>query len=183
VPAGIAKLAGRLTAEQASDRPAEANELLEALGVDAWDLDAGPPQGLAPRLIGRDAEMSSFKAALDALLEGRSSARSLVVVGLPGIGRTHLLREMKWVAQVRCDLVEGTPGGSITALLERALDDQLGPGLPSVLDGWRRLAGAARPSVLLVDDASSSARRIKSCSVRCFALSHLPTGPCSWWPP
>lgn len=53
-----------------------------------------------PDLVGRDREIESFDVAIQRLTIGRS-AKSLMLTGLRGVGKTVLLREFGSIARSR----------------------------------------------------------------------------------
>jgi len=73
-----------------AERPSSAVEVLERLGERGSDALAS-----APRFVGREEELARFEAMLDA---GRGA---VALAGPSGSGRTRLLREMRWRAQLR----------------------------------------------------------------------------------
>jgi transcriptional regulator with GAF, ATPase, and Fis domain/tetratricopeptide (TPR) repeat protein len=170
-PEPVRDLARRLASERAEERPGDVQEVLELLGE---SLDPGPPGGRSPRVLGRERELERFDLLLEALLDGAEARRALLLHGPPGVGRSRLLREMKWRAQLRCAVVEGAAsagggrGGGVMPLLRRALAvaeerggdartpvQPAGGGVASVLEGLDRLCAAlsrSRPLVLVLDD-------------------------------
>ncbi len=148
----LRKLCRRLTSERPAGRPVEVLEVLDLLGEGS---EPWLPSGRAPRLIGREAELSCFEELLDALLGGRDAGRALGISGPPGVGRSRLLREMKWRAQLRCSVIEGLVSGqeSISSLLGRipGLGD-LPDGLDGVFAARDRLINGEERSVVVLDD-------------------------------
>lgn len=72
-----------------------------------------------PELAGRDALIERAASALD-LIRGRKTARSVILYGLRGIGKTVLLRKIRLDAEARgiVTVVAGSPEGwSLPALL------------------------------------------------------------------
>lgn len=135
LPATMRTLAERMRAPDVAQRPS-ADEVLEALKVDvvrSASLDA-------PRLLGRDAELRRFDALLDALVAGRRGARTIAIHGESGSGRTRLLHELRWRAQLRVTAFE---------LHEprMSLGERLGPRRE-----WAHAVAAMAPTVFLVDD-------------------------------
>ncbi len=142
----------RLTASNASERPVDATEVLEALGVEAPSVHA--PLGRAPRLLGRDALVARFRELLEGFLASQPGPRVLWLYGPDGIGRTRTLTELKWIAQLRAKTIEGT---SLASMLGTA------QGLSPILAA---LAGPREPTVLVLDDAhllpEPEAQRLKA---------------------
>ena len=114
-----------------AERPADAREVLEAL--DAVDADMGAPGGRAPRFVGRGDLLATFAELLRRTLSAEPAARALYLHGPPGIGRSRLLQEMKWAAQLSCLAIEAIPTGDapVAAMLSHAL------GVFYFLDTWK----------------------------------------------
>ena len=95
---------------------------------------AGTPP---PALAGRDALLESASVALDRIRAGRA-AKSVIMVGLRGVGKTVLLNRMR---------LDAESAGHLTVWLEapedRSLPGILAPALRSALLKLDRLAGAA----------------------------------------
>lgn len=148
----LAALHKRLTHADPAKRPCEAVEVREALGFP--NVSVGPPQGRLDRIVGRDQPMQDFRNALDALHEGRSFPRCLYLHGPDGSGRTRLIHEMKWEAQLRGDVVEGwaSDPDAVTRMLARAVDrTSLRADVTGILESRRRMKDAG-PRVLVMDD-------------------------------
>ncbi|MFS8070394.1 MAG: protein kinase domain-containing protein, partial [Byssovorax sp.] len=155
-PRAVLRLADRLCRAAPAKRPGDVVEVLEAL-----DLPAAPPvlRAVGPaRLIGRRAEIASFHRALASARSRVKGTRALLIVGPEGIGRTRLLQELKWEAELDGEVVEGDArqGGAVTSMLRRAVGD---PDLPAGLGGLfaarARLVARTTPLVLLLDDADA----------------------------
>ncbi len=156
LPIEIDHLAKRLSHDDVARRPADAREVLEVFGFEPPELVL--PGGFAARLVGRDHEMELFSDFLSRLIGGVEGPRGLVITGSEGIGRSRLLREMKWTAQMRCPVVEASAieDQPVTSALRRAVLD---PTLPRGLDGLLRarshLPTLPEPVILLFDDVPS----------------------------
>ncbi len=155
-PRAVLRLADRLCRATPAKRPGDVVEVLEAL-----DLPAAPPvlRAVGPaRLIGRRAEIESFHRALASVRSHVKGTRALLVVGPEGIGRTRLIQELKWEAELDGEVVErdARQGGAVTSMLRRAVGD---PDLPAGLGGLfaarARLVARTTPLVLLLDDADA----------------------------
>lgn len=94
---------------------------------------AGTPP---PELAGRDEIMERAAVALDRIRSGRS-ARSLVLYGLRGVGKTVLLNRIRLDAEAR-----GIASVRIEAPEERSLPALLAPALRTALIRLRRLDAA-----------------------------------------
>jgi transcriptional regulator with GAF, ATPase, and Fis domain/tetratricopeptide (TPR) repeat protein len=145
LPDDVAALARRLAEDDPGRRPADAREVAEALGATAHELHL-PALG-ASSTFGRDAELGAGEACLQALVRGERGPRVIVVRGAAGSGRSRLLRELKWRAELACDTVEGfarVGEGAVASMIARALG-----GEGAAAD----LAARQTPVVLVVDDA------------------------------
>jgi serine/threonine-protein kinase PknK len=133
-------LAERLLRDDPRERPNDVDEVLEALGLHAPPFDA-PAQ--PARLLGREREVERVEAA---------GKRAVILRGPPGAGRTRLLEELKWRAQLRSEVIEGDARrpDAVRALLARAAERELPQGMSAVLEAR---AAAGRPLVLVLDDA------------------------------
>jgi serine/threonine-protein kinase PknK len=155
VPPGMGELIARLTARDRTKRPVDAAEVIEALG--APERAQWVPAIAPSKLIGRRDVIVTFEQALEDLLAGRPGIRAIVMHGIDGIGKSRLLSELKWSAQLRTRVVEGhMDGGGATGLLARAaeierFDDPANP-LLAVEQARGALARLAEPSVLVLDD-------------------------------
>ncbi|MGK3981934.1 sigma 54-interacting transcriptional regulator [Sorangium sp. So ce136] len=159
LPEAIAALAERLVRPEPRDRPADAGEVLDWVGASPRALAPPPPE--PPHLVGRDAEMRAVAEALAALERGERGPRLCVIAGEPGCGKSRLLREAKWSAELRMEAVEGFARASapVASMLGRATGEEgLPAGALGALRAHERLtrgrSGAgAEPLVLVLDDA------------------------------
>ncbi|WP_437626098.1 sigma 54-interacting transcriptional regulator [Sorangium sp. So ce1151] len=159
LPEAIAALAERLVRPEPRDRPADAGEVLDWVGASPRALAPPPPE--PPHLVGRDAEMRAVADALAALERGERGPRLCVIAGEPGCGKSRLLREAKWSAELRMEAVEGfaRAGAPVASMLGRATGEEgLPAGALGALRAHERLtrgrSGAgAEPLVLVLDDA------------------------------
>ena len=146
LPADLWALAGRLTATDTGTRPADVAECLEALGQGRPIRPL--PLGQSPHLFGRSSVLGHFDRALENLIAGGPRLRALCVYGDEGVGKSRLLREMKWRAQSVCGVVEAIaerPGGISDAIRRVACCEPLPPGIAGLV--------AARAALAVVDDA------------------------------
>lgn len=105
LPGHVNAMVRRLREPSPDRRPADTEEVLEALGVDLAELVL--PTGRSIVMVGRDAELQSFRDMLGAVEADAPGPRAMAIVGPDGIGRSRLLQEMKWEAQQRCHVIEG----------------------------------------------------------------------------
>lgn len=153
MPPSVASLVERLRATERHRRPADAREVLEALG-DARARSLAVTVH-SPELIGRSAEVERCRALFQGCFEGRAGPRAVVLRGEPGSGRSRLLRELAWYAETRVRVVEGSirARAAVQELLRRACDVELdGGGMSLVLAALSRLADRDDPCVLVLDD-------------------------------
>jgi transcriptional regulator with GAF, ATPase, and Fis domain/tetratricopeptide (TPR) repeat protein len=155
LPDAVATLARRLTQVEPALRPGDALEALEALGASAQELHLAAREASAT--FGREAELRRGEEALDALMQGAPGPRVVVVRGAPGSGRSRILRELKWRAELGCATVEGfarTAPGAVAAMLGRALGRVEGG---DEGDALAEIQARGAPVVLVVDDADTLA--------------------------
>ncbi|MEM9067931.1 MAG: sigma 54-interacting transcriptional regulator [Myxococcota bacterium] len=112
LPAKITALQQRLIAPDPRERPSSAQEVLEALGE-----SIAPPRWVdAPALLGRDALLADFEDRLQRFASGVPGPRALTLQGASGAGRTRLLKEFKWRAQLRGNALECREPGDLADL-------------------------------------------------------------------
>ena len=156
LPPDIKALSARMQRPSPEDRPCSVEEVLEAIGCEP----AAQPRvlGRSGLLAGRDPQMAVARSLLDDLLEKRSTQRILWVQGEEGVGKSRLLREIKWDAQQRCRVIEvnaASPSALHDALSRASRLPQPVRGLDAVLQARENLeASQASPSVLVLDDAN-----------------------------
>ncbi|WP_437602443.1 sigma 54-interacting transcriptional regulator [Sorangium sp. So ce590] len=159
LPEAAAALVERLVRPEPRDRPADAGEALDWVGASPRALAPPPPE--PPHLVGRDAELRAVAEAITALERGESGPRLCVIAGEPGCGKSRLLREAKWSAELRMEAVEGfaRAGAPVASMLGRATGEEALPaGALGALRAHERLTRAragtgAEPLVLVLDDA------------------------------
>jgi len=108
-PAGVEALILRLLEKDPGQRPAEADEVRQALTSAARASTSAPaPAAVAPEaanpiyrrtFVGREQELKQLEQAFDAALSGHS--RLLMVVGEPGIGKTTLTEQLATYSGMR----------------------------------------------------------------------------------
>jgi serine/threonine-protein kinase PknK len=153
-PRPVKQLGLRLVRPDPRQRPADVDEVLEALGV-APTFQAAVPDGMG-KLVGRAKPLAQARSALQALVGSNPSCRLLHLSGGEGVGKSRLLREIKWEAQHDCRVLETNTArpGAITELLRRLADLPEGSGLDALLAVRERFSSEReRPTVLLIDDA------------------------------
>ena len=154
LPLQVRRLVERMTSPSPAERPGDVSEVLDLLGM--GEGLAAVPVVLTSSLLGREASLSQAHSVLDALWSGAAGARVAWVSGPPGVGRSRLLQEIKWTAQVEGTVVEGFADepSAVTAMLRRVTND---PHLPEGIDGVLRareaICAGAEPVVLAIDDA------------------------------
>jgi len=109
-------------------------------------------EGIATRLIGRDAELGRLQAAFDAAVAGRQ-VRAMTVVGEAGVGKSRLLYEFeRWLESRPVEMailrgraareLAGTPYGVLRDLFQRHCDIRESDGAETV---QARLAAGLQP--------------------------------------
>ena len=156
VPAEVLALAERLLRPNASERPTDVGEVLEALGNDRAIVELARPAFRAPKLIARHAELAYFDQMLDALLTDAAAPRALLIHGPRGVGRSRLLAELKWRAQLRTHVIatpEGHPRPVSTLLKLLGIDTAASAGIDAVLRAREVVERHHSHAVLVCDDA------------------------------
>ncbi|MEZ4438675.1 MAG: sigma 54-interacting transcriptional regulator [Polyangiaceae bacterium] len=138
--------------EEAASRPA-LGELLEALGHPPSPIHA--PSVEPPELLGREILLGEFDALLAAVGAKEVAPRAWVLEGPAGVGRTRLLGELAWRAQIWADrVVTGFADADrgVSAMLERAVGEALPPGPGAAVEAVDRLSDPDAGTTLLVMD-------------------------------
>ncbi|MCC7535153.1 MAG: sigma 54-interacting transcriptional regulator [Deltaproteobacteria bacterium] len=167
LPPAVRELVRALSADDPADRPTDVAEVLQALGRSA-ELVL-PPAGKASRAFGRERETQVGIAAIAGMCTGDAGPRVVWLSGPDGIGKTRLLTELKWEAQLRARVVEGRAvrPDAIVQLLGAAVGRSIGGELDDVLDARASLAASHDVTVLVLDDAERlderQARWVASC--------------------
>jgi serine/threonine protein kinase len=150
--AHVMRLAHQCARTDPSGRPPSVLHVLDGLGAPAHEPQAiyVPPA----RLVGRDQPWSVLRQELEALLTGQPGARRVCLSGGEGVGRTRLLQELKWEAQLRFPVVEGSPRRALPIhdLISRALATPVNPTFRALLETAEQLARSTTPVVLVFDD-------------------------------
>ncbi len=151
--AKLSALVLRLTAEDPTRRPADATEVLEVLGSAVCRHPIRPVR--EPPLLGRERELARWDGVVERWRAGADGPRAVVVTGIEGVGRSRLLRELKWVAQPCLDVVEvfGALRGGFSAALAPVVAEGARPerAARDLLDELRKKTTG--PLLLVVDDA------------------------------
>ncbi|WP_437692149.1 sigma 54-interacting transcriptional regulator [Sorangium sp. So ce176] len=159
LPEAVGALVERLVRPEPRDRPADAGEVLDWVGASPRALAPPPPE--PPHLVGRDGEMRAVAEALEALQRGERGPRLCVIAGEPGCGKSRVLREAKWNAELGMEAVEGfaRTAAPVASMLRRATGEEALPaGALGALRAHERLtrgrSGAETEALVLVlDDA------------------------------
>ncbi|HPY17842.1 MAG TPA: sigma 54-interacting transcriptional regulator [Polyangiaceae bacterium] len=150
----LSNLLQRLIDPNPDHRPSDAAEVNEAFGFPPFTL--GPPQGRLERIVGRQAPLKSFQEALSALRQRAPHPRCLVFHGPDGVGRSRLLNEMKWQAQLEGAVIQGDARAprAIEDMFARALGSSAidRQGLSAIVQTRHELAQRSQPVVLVLDD-------------------------------
>ena len=148
----VARLIERACREDPVHRPADAAEILEALGRRARLSErlAAPAQ-----LVGREPEVAAFQAWLGALRGHEGTPRVLCVSGESGIGVSRLVQELTWRAQLEAPVLRAHAADSaaVGRLLSVAVD-RLQPvsSVSGVLAALQALLDRNEPLLLFVED-------------------------------
>jgi transcriptional regulator with GAF, ATPase, and Fis domain/tetratricopeptide (TPR) repeat protein/tRNA A-37 threonylcarbamoyl transferase component Bud32 len=102
LPPALERLIAKLLSRDADERPSSARVLLaeiarlrEGLG---WaqghrEAEEAPSALLPPPLVGRQRELEALEDVFTGLAEGHSSVRTVLLCGVPGVGKTRLFGE------------------------------------------------------------------------------------------
>ncbi len=149
-PDDLRALAERCAQLEPSDRPVDAAEVLERLGESA-PLVGAARSAEAP-LLGREEIVSEARDLIARLDWAASGPRTLWLHGPEGIGRTRLLDELRWEAQLSTDVVTLDPRdpdavahalAPLGASLQRPASLAEAPATLLVIDDAHRLAERA----------------------------------------
>jgi len=152
-PPEALRLAQRLCSERREDRPASVDEVLDVLGVPA--RARGGATGELGMLVGRATIVERFKLEL-----GRGGAHGIVLSGARGMGKSRLLRELKWIAETSLATVEGFASrpDAIRSMLSRAIGDpDLPPSPLAAVRARDAIVARGEPVVLVLDDVDELA--------------------------
>ncbi|HEY3252437.1 MAG TPA: serine/threonine-protein kinase, partial [Polyangiaceae bacterium] len=151
-PPEVARLIERACREDPARRPADAREILEALGRRARLSE----QLSAPaELVGREAEIARFEGWFRTLRDAQPGPRVLCISAAPGMGLSRLVQELLWrseleVATLRAHAGEGAAVGR---LLATATESQAAiRSVSGVLAALAALQQRSEKLVLLVED-------------------------------
>ncbi len=154
VPRKVIRLVERLTRQRPGERPADVEEVLEALGLPSVELQL--PSAQPAHLLGRKPEMKLFGNLLSRMLSNRPGPRAIWFTGPHGVGVSRLLEEAKWSAQARCAVVDSDArlAGPVSSMLRRAAEDERLPdGAAGGLAALEQLRQRGRACVLVLDNA------------------------------
>jgi serine/threonine-protein kinase PknK len=148
--ARVARTLERLLADDPSERPSDAQEVLESFGRQARRNAAPRP----PRLLAREREIGLFEAWLRRLEQAESSPRVLLVRGASGAGTSRLVRELCWRAELRVRVLRAAASETapVSRLLAQLCDGVPASGSRAVLAAARALHALSQPLLLVVED-------------------------------
>jgi transcriptional regulator with GAF, ATPase, and Fis domain len=155
IPPAVRSLVARMVEPKAEDRPSCADEVLEALGRPC--ATRHPVVRCLGRLGGRNALLQRISEVLDGLVANRPGPRVLHLAGLPGVGTSRMLRELKLQAQQRVAVVEANARRPwALASLVAFATNQPAPcaTVAQAMAAWDALA-SRRPTVMVLDDICS----------------------------
>jgi serine/threonine-protein kinase PknK len=178
------ELCGRAAADDPGRRVASMDDLLAALGADPGD-EAPGLRRVVLRPEGREHELGALlDAVARRLVQREAGAPAVLVVGEEGSGRSTLLRELAWRAQLRgvqTLTLDGGPGDGPVRRLRQgaailsgtAVDASAPDGLATAL----RRAAAQGPVLVLADDLDHAdpgvAALLRSIAYGCDAAEPL----------
>jgi tetratricopeptide (TPR) repeat protein len=151
-PDDVARLVSRLCRPRRDERPTGAAEVLQLLGTDVAMVH--PVAGRLGRFVGRRDSLRAVRAAIDALLGGRATTRAIHFRGPEGVGRSRLLAEARWRAQMECRVLEVDPcvPDAVARLVSMTRREEMPrPTLDAVLRAAGRISGT-EPVVWVIDD-------------------------------
>jgi len=148
------RLARQMTSDRPEERPSTIDEVMDLLGLEGAAFGSTVVEARA--LFGRERLLSAVRDAIGAVVAGASGPRVLVVRGPAGSGRSRVLRELTWNAQLDLAVVEGFAGSpdAVRSMLARAVGE---PELPGTVLGAMQaralLEQRREPTLLVLDDA------------------------------
>ncbi len=178
------EVCGRAVADDPARRVASMDDLLAALGAETGD----DPLGLRRVVLrpeGREHELGSLlDAVARRLVQREPGAPTVLVVGEEGSGRSTLLRELAWRAQLRgvqTLTLDGEPGDGPVRRLRAGAAILAGvavdPSAPDALVTALRRAAGQGPVLILVDDLDRAdpgvAALLRSIAYGCDAAEPL----------
>ncbi|MBI4603011.1 MAG: sigma 54-interacting transcriptional regulator [Planctomycetes bacterium] len=178
LPASLDPVILKCLALDPRSRFPSASELLAALcRLEGTAPSRSVPGALAPPTVGRPAELRKVDEFLDGLLKGSDRPQALLITGPPGMGQTHLLREMKVRAQTRglhFYLETGYRGQStVPGSVLRCLGAHLG-GDEEARSRWERfLAHLRRPRHPARSETTEGERRMRRAAEAARAASRV----------
>jgi len=181
---GLWEVCGRAAADDPARRVASMDDLLAALGAETGD----DPLGLGRVVLrpeGREHELGSLlDAVARRLVQREPGAPTVLVVGEEGSGRSTLLRELAWRAQLRgvqTLTIDGEPGDGPVRRLRAGAEILAGVAVdasaPDALVTALRQAAGQGPVLVLVDDLDRAdpgvAALLRSIAYGCDAAEPL----------
>ncbi|MBI4584054.1 MAG: sigma 54-interacting transcriptional regulator, partial [Planctomycetes bacterium] len=167
LPGDLGNILLKCVAFNLGSRYPSGRELLGALEPVARYAGAGErPAACAAPAVGRNAELAEADRFLEGLLKGKEAPRVLLITGLPGMGQSHLLREIKVRAQTRgfqFFLETGYPGRSTPpGSILRCLGGSLSQNSVKARGRWHAfLHRIKEPQNLLQNETLDGERRLR----------------------
>ncbi|NUP11332.1 MAG: sigma 54-interacting transcriptional regulator [Polyangiaceae bacterium] len=157
MPTDVERLIERLTRERPAERPSSVGEVLDLLRLSAPAV--GAAFGESSRVFGRDEQLLRFRDALRTFVARERGPRRIILRGAPGTGKSRLLRELKWIAQLDATTVEGYTSAvsGVLSLLRRAsAESDLPASALGAVRARDRIVELGAPTVLVLDDADAA---------------------------
>jgi tetratricopeptide (TPR) repeat protein len=106
VPEWLARIVEKLCALDPADRPRNANAVVQAINGGGFDyqletLETRQSYVMSPRFTGRTGVYAQIVEFLSRRLRGESEHPVLMLAGLSGIGKSRLMREVRYAAQMQ----------------------------------------------------------------------------------
>ena len=151
-PPQVARLIERAVREDPQQRPANADEMLEALGRRGR---LSQRLSAPAELLGREAEVEQFQHWLEKLRGGKVAPRVLSVTGASGMGVTRLVQELTGRAELGTYVLRAhaSDPAAVGRLLAAALDrEQPLSSVSAVLRALPALLERTEPLVFFIED-------------------------------
>jgi len=143
-----------MTDPNVENRPCSVEEVLETLGISP--TQTARTLGRNGVLAGREKLLLTLRTQLDDLIGQRPSSRIVWLTAEKGAGKTRLLQEIKWEAQLRARVFEVNchAGSAVHDALSLATGSPLSrQSIDAIVQAHEQLEAEALPTVFVIDDA------------------------------